>query len=107
MSWTRTAAFLAIIWTVALAVLLVGTELILRATDDGWGRTLRLNIVRSRSFDFDVSNLYPSRSPTVRYVRDRYGLRGDCGPPSKIDILTVGGSTTDQRFLAQDATSHA
>jgi hypothetical protein len=104
MSSTRTAAFLVITWTVALAVLLAATELILRATDDGWGRTLRLNIVRGRSFDFDVSDLYPSRSPTIRYVRDQYGLRGDCGPPGKIDILTVGGSTTDQRFLSQDAT---
>ena len=51
MSWTRKAAFLAIIWTVALAVLLAGTELALRATDDGWGRTLRLNLISARSYD--------------------------------------------------------
>lgn len=104
MSWTRKLAFLAIIWTVAPAVLLVGTELVLRATDKGWGRTMRLNLVRSRSFDVNVGDLYQSPVPTIRYVRDEYGLRGDCGAPASIDILTVGGSTTDQRMLAQDAT---
>jgi len=104
MSWTRKAAFLAIIWTVAMAVLLAGTELVLRATDDGWGRTLRLNLIRGRSYDYAVGDLYWAKWRTVRYVRDQYGLRGDCEPPSRIDILTIGGSTTDQRFLPQHAT---
>lgn len=31
----------------------------------------------------------------------------DCDPPSEIDILTVGGSTTDQRFLDQQTTFQA
>jgi len=107
MSWTRKLAFLAVTWTVGLAVLLAGTELVLRLTDDGWGRTLRLNLVRSRAFDFRVDGLYDWERPTIRYARDRYGLRDDCGSPDRIDILTIGGSTTDQRLLAQEATFQA
>ncbi len=107
MSWTRKLAFLAIIWSVALAVLLAGAEIFLRLTDGGWGSTLRLNLVRSRTYEYRVSNLYDWNSPTVRYVRDEYGLRDDCASPADIDILTVGGSTTDQRFLAQEATYQA
>jgi lysophospholipase L1-like esterase len=107
MSWIKKLAFLAIIWAVAIALLLAGTEVFLRATDGGWGRTLRLNLVRSRSYDFPVSGLYPWKSPTVHYVRDKYGLRDDCASPADIDILTVGGSTTDQRYLSQESTYQA
>lgn len=101
MSWTRKLAFLAIIWTVALAVLLAGTELFLRATEGGWGKTMRLNLVRSRTYDLVVSSVYDSKTATIRYQRDKYGLRDDCVSPAAIDILTLGGSTTDQRFIAE------
>lgn len=105
--WTRKLAFLAIIWTVALVVLVLLAEVALRVTDDGWGRTIRLNIVRNRTYDFTVTGLYDNASPTVRYRRDAFGLRDNCGSPADIDILTVGGSTTDQRYLALDATFQA
>lgn len=107
MSWTRKLAFLAIVWVVAIAVLLAGTELVLRLTSDGWSRTLRLNLVRSRSYEFAVGHLYDSKRPTIRYARDRYGLRDDCRSPAEVAILTIGGSTTDQRFLAQEDTFQA
>lgn len=106
-SWIRKLAFVAIIWSVALVVLLAGAELVLRVTDDGWGRTLRLNIIRNRTYDFSVARLYDSATPIVRYHRNAYGLRDDCASPAAIDILTVGGSTTDQRYIAQDATYQA
>lgn len=106
-SWTRKLAFLAIIWGVALVLLLAGTELFLRMTSGGWDKTLRLNLIRSRTYDYSVSNFYKWPTPTVRYVRDRYGLRDDCPSPAAIDILTVGGSTTDQRYLAQQSTYQA
>ena len=35
----------------------------------------------------------------VIYSRDKYGFRGRFKDFDKIDILTVGGSTTDERFL--------
>jgi len=42
------------------------------------------------------SELYPPGSKVV-YTRDRYGLRGDFGDPARIDLLAVGGSTTNDR----------
>ena len=34
----------------------------------------------------------------VRYSRDRWGLRGNHSDPSDINILTIGGSTTDELY---------
>jgi len=48
-------------------------------------------------------NLYPNKEPVI-YNRDRFCLRGDYQSPKNIDILTVGGSTTDQRYLSDDQT---
>jgi hypothetical protein len=47
----------------------------------------------------DACGLYGGPECIVRYSRDHYGLRGDFGDPAAIDILTVGGSTTDQRYI--------
>jgi hypothetical protein len=41
----------------------------------------------------------------VRYTRDQYGFRGFEGALDKVDIITVGGSTTDQR-LVDDAQTY-
>jgi len=41
---------------------------------------------------------------TITYVRDRYGLRGLHAPISAVDLVTVGGSTTDQRFITEGQT---
>jgi hypothetical protein len=35
----------------------------------------------------------------IRYTRDQNGFRGLDGPLDKVDIITVGGSTTDQRYI--------
>lgn len=35
----------------------------------------------------------------IRYTRDENGFRGLDAPLDKIDIITVGGSTTDQRYI--------
>jgi hypothetical protein len=48
-------------------------------------------------------NLYAPASD-VSYVRDGYGLRGRHEPISAVDLVTVGGSTTDQRFLTEGET---
>lgn len=61
-----------------------------------------LNIPRGRVI-FDVSELYPGGG-RIEYVRDRYGLRGAYPSPGCIDILTLGGSTTDQRALGEGET---
>jgi GDSL-like lipase/acylhydrolase family protein len=42
---------------------------------------------------------------TITYTRDRYGLRGvHDNPISMVDIVTVGGSTTDQVFITEGQT---
>jgi hypothetical protein len=43
----------------------------------------------------------------IRYTRDANGFRGLRGAVSEIDIITVGGSTTDQRYLDDNATYQA
>lgn len=72
-SWIRKLAFVAIIWSVALVVLLAGAELVLRVTDDGWGRTLRLNIIRNRTYDFSVARLYDSATRPCVIIATRTG----------------------------------
>ena len=59
----------------------------------------KLNIIRSKTIEYSVEDLYDFSSPTISYTRDEYGFRGSFKNPSEIDILTVGGSTTDQRYI--------
>lgn len=49
-------------------------------------------------------NPFPGGPPVTRYTRDANGFRGLDADVSEIDILTVGGSTTDQRYLDDDVT---
>ena len=53
----------------------------------------------------DISNLYKTgTSSIVTYKRDQYGLRGTYSSPESIDILTVGGSTTEQFYITEGQT---
>ncbi len=86
-----------------LAAGVVAVELIF----GGWldARHLnRLNILKDRVYKHDVSGLYESANPVVTYSRDKYGLRGSYPNPGSIRILTVGGSTTDQRHIRDGET---
>lgn len=92
------------------ALILVGIVVILELAFGGWVRSdalNRLNLVRDRQLRFETAHLYPSAAGVAVYTRDRYGLRGGCGDPARITLLTVGGSTTDQRYLSDDATWQA
>lgn len=60
-----------------------------------WGA---MNIPRSVERAFDVSGLYPGRA-LIRYSRDQWGFRGRYDRLDAIDVLTIGGSTTDQRYI--------
>ena len=64
----------------------------------------KLNMVRSQTIKYNIEDLYGSSSPEINYTRDEYGLRGSFKDPSEIDILTVGGSTTDQRNIMDGET---
>ena len=87
-----------------LGVGLVAFELLFGAWL-GPDRLNRLNLIKRQTLEYDVSALYDAPSPIVRYSRDRYGLRGAYGDdPARIVLLTVGGSTTDQRYIADGST---
>ena len=49
-------------------------------------------------------NLYSKDKIVTKYTKDKYGLRNRFKNVDKIDILLVGGSTTDQRYLDNEHT---
>jgi hypothetical protein len=51
---------------------------------------------------FDVEQLYGGG--TSHFVRDEHGLRGTYSSLSEIDILTIGGSTTNELFVSEGQT---
>ena len=92
-----------------LSVLVIGI-LIIELSFGGWlsnsNQLSNLGIIKDAKFEFEVGDLYMTKTPTITYTRDAYGLRGIAtfNQPEKIDILTVGGSTTDQRYLDDSQT---
>jgi lysophospholipase L1-like esterase len=63
----------------------------------------RLRVIRDVEYRIDVRSLYGASGPVI-YRRDQWGLRGNFDDPRRVDIVTIGGSTTDQRFLTEGAT---
>ena len=49
-------------------------------------------------------NLYSKDKIVTKYTKDKYGLRNRFKNVDKIDILLVGGSATDQRYLDNEHT---
>jgi hypothetical protein len=73
----------------------------------GWFTDKRLhllNIPRNVSVSYRLDGLYDSGDSVAIYIRDQYGFRGSYPSPQEIDILTVGGSTTDQRYITEGKT---
>lgn len=69
-----------------------------------WGPAYSvLNIPRNTVRHFDVSQLYRRDGP-ITYTRDRHGLRGAYPVPDAIDILVMGGSTTDEIYISDGET---
>lgn len=62
---------------------------------------------KPRNLDIVKDNPFGDEPKQIRYTRDANGFRGLDGPVSEIDILTVGGSTTDQRYLDDNLTYQA
>ncbi|MBR9970904.1 SGNH/GDSL hydrolase family protein [Magnetospirillum sulfuroxidans] len=63
----------------------------------------QLGLPRGTSTIVSAKPLYPGGDEFV-YRRDHWGFRGDHGDPSRITILTVGGSTTNQLYLPEEQT---
>lgn len=64
----------------------------------------QLYIPKDVKLTFDVSSLYTSDNIITTYSRDKFGLRGNFGDYCNIQILTIGGSTTDQRYIDDEQT---
>jgi lysophospholipase L1-like esterase len=62
-----------------------------------WPRTMSLNILRNYEIKL-VENQNENFSKGT-YSRDKYGLRGNYDEPREITILTIGGSTTNQKYV--------
>lgn len=91
--------------SINLAILALGLLLIelIWGSWFGGNQIYRLNVVKNRSFRYDVNHLYRSEEVVV-YSRDAYGLRGNHHNPGDIDLITLGGSTTDQRYIDDQKT---
>ena len=66
---------------------------------DEWSSTERLNVIRNKKIEFKVDKLYNYKKKYITYTRDHFGLRGQCDSIKDIEIITLGGSTTDQRYI--------
>lgn len=64
----------------------------------------RINVLRNVEYSLNTEKLYASSVNPIKYRRDQYGLRGNYSEPSKIDILTIGGSATDQKYITEGQT---
>jgi lysophospholipase L1-like esterase len=106
MSWIRNKIFSLLIITVSCLFGAVVIEIGLRIINskNSWAVTEEANIIRNFQFSYDISNLYKSDVSVVHYKRNEFGLRDDCIDPRDIEILTIGGSTTDQRYVSFEFT---
>ena len=99
--WAKNLAKVALVNAAILVLLLVPVELIFGT----WLRSFGLEDLKRFSipidvrFQFDTSALYGPAPGMITYSRDQYGLRGNYGDLKDVEILTIGGSTTEQRYI--------
>lgn len=86
-----------------LLVLLAGAELLFGTwfSDDPLDQ---LGLPRDTKALVSAKPLYQGGDGEFVYRRDKWGLRGDHADPSRITILTIGGSTTNQLYLPEEST---
>lgn len=66
-----------------------------------------LMLIRNSDWVFRIEDdhPYPYDKKNIYYSRDQWGLRGESFKnPSEVKMLTVGGSTTDQRYITEGET---
>lgn len=86
--------------------LLSGGLIILELAFGSWfdpRPAIPVRVPRNVEIVFDATNYYPGGGRFV-YRRDRYGLRGDYGSLSDIDVLAIGGSTTNELYVGEGQT---
>ena len=87
-------------------LLLAAGLVLLELAFGGWIREdpfRKLHVPTHIDREYALDGLYPGPD-SIRYTRDRYGLRGTYASPGEIGILTVGGSTTDQAYVTDGET---
>lgn len=101
MSSTKKVLFIAIGMSMSLLAGLALLEIIFGDWfhQDKWLVTRQLNIIRQQKITYNVQNIQGHDSSIVEYTRDAFGLRGSCAKPEDVGIMTIGGSTTDQRLI--------
>lgn len=62
-----------------------------------------LNVPRNVELRHDLSWLVPDGGTSV-YRKDRYGFRGVYAEPADIDVLVIGGSTTNELYVGEGET---
>lgn len=91
--------------SINLGLLLAGL-VALELAFGGWlsrDRIERLNLGRDSAIRVDPTGLYPGAAP-FSYRRDHWGFRGGGLDPARVEILTIGGSTTNQLYLSEPLT---
>lgn len=101
MSWIKknTLSILIIIISSFAGAFCIEMGLRVLNINNDWIVTEEANILRDVEFSYDISNLYTSDVKVADYVRNEFGLRDNCDSTKDIEILTIGGSTTDQRYV--------
>jgi len=104
MSWIKYLLYLGIGWLLLLIPFLLIIELFFgnwigSDLEKKWNDAERYNVLRNLTISYDISSVYEDSQKIIKYSRDKNGLRMTCENPAEIDILTIGGSTTDQRYL--------
>ena len=110
LGFIKKACFISIGWFLGLIFVLVAFEVGLRIIYPESKNELTLETIAELGleidfeYDYNISDVYESEESTVNYKRDQYGFRNSCGDPKNIDILSVGGSTTAQRYVRDEST---
>lgn len=94
---TLRGALRVVAWNAALILaVLIAAEAVFGGWFHGGGLGV-LHIPHDVSLRHDVSHIRPNGG-VVSYTRDHWGFRGTMRDPSQIDILAVGGSTTNELY---------
>jgi len=68
--------------------------------NNNWGSLLRSE--RSKEIPYEVK--FNDQNYQFTYKKNSYGFRGSEVPPEEIEVILVGGSTTNERFTPLDLT---
>lgn len=90
---------------VNVLILLVGLVIVELIFGSWFSNTHALHqFTKPRNVSFVTRNPVGGEPQSIRYTRDANGFRGLDAPLDRIDIIAVGGSTTEQRYIDDDLT---